>query len=191
MGWFYFYGTGYLLTLCLFWYLYYLDVEYFSYYLSYISVCSLGTEVVKPYTPVLPFLSLDFQEPAPHDGVHIYLMIKIYSHGLFTQALDHLQIGKYMLGGCVWFCNNCIIFKDSLWVLWHSYCLPTSPGLKTSFSPSSPFSECKGLSSLELGVTHYKKLSPEWCTWTVSHITVDGFEVICSENNFLYFSRRK
>ncbi|NWY23663.1 NB5R4 reductase, partial [Pheucticus melanocephalus] len=51
-----------------------------------------GTEVVKPYTPVLPFLPLDFQE----DGVHIYLMIKIYSHGLFTQALDHLQIGDYI-----------------------------------------------------------------------------------------------
>ncbi|NXP90175.1 NB5R4 reductase, partial [Passerina amoena] len=52
-----------------------------------------GTEVVKPYTPVLPFLPLDFQEPPCHDGLHIYLMIKIYSHGLFTQALDHLQIG--------------------------------------------------------------------------------------------------
>ncbi|XP_039584087.1 cytochrome b5 reductase 4 isoform X3 [Passer montanus] len=55
-----------------------------------------GTEVVKPYTPVLPFLPLDFQEPPCHDGVHLYLMIKIYSHGLFTQALDHLQIGDYI-----------------------------------------------------------------------------------------------
>ncbi|XP_053795750.1 cytochrome b5 reductase 4 isoform X1 [Vidua chalybeata] len=55
-----------------------------------------GTEVVKPYTPVLPFLPLDFQEPPCHDAVHIYLMIKIYSHGLFTQALDHLQIGDYI-----------------------------------------------------------------------------------------------
>ncbi|NXE62853.1 NB5R4 reductase, partial [Calcarius ornatus] len=55
-----------------------------------------GTEVVKPYTPVLPFLPLDFQEPPCHDDVHIYLMIKIYSHGLFTQALDHLQIGDYI-----------------------------------------------------------------------------------------------
>ncbi|NXF19529.1 NB5R4 reductase, partial [Rhodinocichla rosea] len=55
-----------------------------------------GTEVVKPYTPVLPFLPLDFQEPPCHDGVHIYLMIKIYSQGLFTQALDHLQIGDYI-----------------------------------------------------------------------------------------------
>lgn len=78
-----------------------LDVEYFSYDLNYLSVCSLGTEVVKPYTPVLPFLPLDFQEPPRHDGVHIYLMIKIYSHGLFTQALGHLQIGKYILGGVV------------------------------------------------------------------------------------------
>nr|XP_054485050.1 cytochrome b5 reductase 4 isoform X2 [Agelaius phoeniceus] len=55
-----------------------------------------GTEVVKPYTPVLPFLPLDFQEPPCHDGVHIYLMVKIYSHGLFTQALDHLEIGDYI-----------------------------------------------------------------------------------------------
>ncbi|NXV32930.1 NB5R4 reductase, partial [Rissa tridactyla] len=55
-----------------------------------------GTEVVKPYTPVLPFLPLDFKEPFSHDGAHIYLMIKIYSCGLFTQALDHLQIGDYI-----------------------------------------------------------------------------------------------
>lgn len=74
-----------------------LDVEYFSYYFSCLFVFCLGTEVVKPYTPVLPFLPLDFQEPSCHDSAHIYLMIKIYSCGLFTQALDHLQIGKYML----------------------------------------------------------------------------------------------
>ncbi|NXV43651.1 NB5R4 reductase, partial [Uria aalge] len=55
-----------------------------------------GTEVVKPYTPVLPFLPLDFKEPFSRDGAHIYLMIKIYSCGLFTQALDHLQIGDYI-----------------------------------------------------------------------------------------------
>ncbi|NXH52487.1 NB5R4 reductase, partial [Rhabdornis inornatus] len=59
----------------------------------YLKQIIAGTEVVKPYTPVLPFLPLDFQEPPRQDGVHIYLMIKIYSHGLFTQALDHLQIG--------------------------------------------------------------------------------------------------
>ncbi|XP_066171190.1 cytochrome b5 reductase 4 isoform X3 [Sylvia atricapilla] len=62
----------------------------------YLKQVIAGTEVIKPYTPVLPFLSLDFQEPPCHDGVHIYLMIKIYSHGLFTQALDHLQIGDYI-----------------------------------------------------------------------------------------------
>ncbi|NWT21601.1 NB5R4 reductase, partial [Vireo altiloquus] len=62
----------------------------------YLKQIIAGTEVVKPYTPVLPFLPLDFQEPPRHDGVHIYLMIKIYSHGLFTQALDHLQIGDYI-----------------------------------------------------------------------------------------------
>ncbi|NXA61753.1 NB5R4 reductase, partial [Mohoua ochrocephala] len=62
----------------------------------YLKQIIAGTEVVKPYTPVLPFLPLDFQEPPRHDGVHIYLMIKIYSRGLFTQALDHLQIGDYI-----------------------------------------------------------------------------------------------
>ncbi|NXR23451.1 NB5R4 reductase, partial [Cinclus mexicanus] len=62
----------------------------------YLKQIIAGTEVVKPYTPVLPFLSLDFQEPPRQDVVHIYLMIKIYSHGLFTQALDHLQIGDYI-----------------------------------------------------------------------------------------------
>ncbi|NXB66289.1 NB5R4 reductase, partial [Struthidea cinerea] len=62
----------------------------------YLKQIIAGTEVVKPYTPVLPFLPLDFQKPPLHDGVHIYLMIKIYSRGLFTQALDHLQIGDYI-----------------------------------------------------------------------------------------------
>ncbi|XP_030345560.1 cytochrome b5 reductase 4 isoform X3 [Strigops habroptila] len=59
----------------------------------YLKQIIAGTEVVKPYTPVLPFLPLDFKEPSCHDSAHIYLMIKIYSCGLFTQALDHLQIG--------------------------------------------------------------------------------------------------
>lgn len=59
----------------------------------YLKQIIAGTEVVKPYTPLLPFLPLDFKEPFCQDGVHIYLMIKIYSCGLFTQALDHLQIG--------------------------------------------------------------------------------------------------
>ncbi|NXK02158.1 NB5R4 reductase, partial [Herpetotheres cachinnans] len=62
----------------------------------YLKQIIAGTEVVKPYTPVLPFLPLDFKEPSHHDGEHIYLMIKIYSCGLFTQALDHLQIGDYI-----------------------------------------------------------------------------------------------
>ncbi|NXY45906.1 NB5R4 reductase, partial [Ceuthmochares aereus] len=59
----------------------------------YLKQVIAGTEIVKPYTPVLPFLPLDFKEPSCRDGAHIYLMIKIYSCGLFTQALDHLQIG--------------------------------------------------------------------------------------------------
>ncbi|NXJ96021.1 NB5R4 reductase, partial [Corythaixoides concolor] len=59
----------------------------------YLKKIIAGTEVVKPYTPILPFLPLDFKEPSCNAGAHIYLMIKIYSCGLFTQALDHLQIG--------------------------------------------------------------------------------------------------
>ncbi|XP_069660890.1 cytochrome b5 reductase 4 isoform X2 [Haliaeetus albicilla] len=62
----------------------------------YLKQTIAGTEVVKPYTPVLPFLPLDFKEPPRHDGAHLYLMIKMYSCGLFTQALDHLQIGDYI-----------------------------------------------------------------------------------------------
>ncbi|XP_010564041.1 PREDICTED: cytochrome b5 reductase 4 isoform X3 [Haliaeetus leucocephalus] len=63
---------------------------------TFIKRTERGTEVVKPYTPVLPFLPLDFKEPPRHDGAHLYLMIKMYSCGLFTQALDHLQIGDYI-----------------------------------------------------------------------------------------------
>ncbi|KAM6279326.1 cytochrome b5 reductase 4-like isoform 1-T1 [Porphyrio hochstetteri] len=59
----------------------------------YLKQIVAGTEVVKPYTPVLPFLPLDFKEPSCSAGAQICLMIKIYSCGLFTQALDHLQIG--------------------------------------------------------------------------------------------------
>ncbi|NXF39254.1 NB5R4 reductase, partial [Nyctibius bracteatus] len=62
----------------------------------YLKQIIAGTEVVKPYTPVLPLLPLDFKEPSHRGGTHIYLMIKIYSCGLFTQALDHLQIGDYV-----------------------------------------------------------------------------------------------
>ncbi|XP_066850706.1 cytochrome b5 reductase 4 isoform X1 [Anser cygnoides] len=62
----------------------------------YLKQIIAGTEVVKPYTPILPSLTLDFKQPSCHDGAHIYLMIKIYSCGLFTQALDHLQIGDYI-----------------------------------------------------------------------------------------------
>ncbi|XP_030303130.1 cytochrome b5 reductase 4 isoform X3 [Calypte anna] len=62
----------------------------------YLKQIIAGTEIVKPYTPVLPFLPLNFKEPSHHEGARIYLMIKIYSCGLFTQALDHLQIGDYI-----------------------------------------------------------------------------------------------
>ncbi|XP_010118606.1 PREDICTED: cytochrome b5 reductase 4, partial [Chlamydotis macqueenii] len=62
----------------------------------YLKQIIAGTEVVKPYTPILPFLPLDFKEPSHDAGAHIYLMIKIYSCGLLTQAVDHLQIGDYI-----------------------------------------------------------------------------------------------
>ncbi|NWU61620.1 NB5R4 reductase, partial [Pterocles burchelli] len=62
----------------------------------YLKQIIAGTEVVKPYTPVLPFLPLDFKDLSHRDGAHIYLMIKIYSCGPFTQALENLQIGDYI-----------------------------------------------------------------------------------------------
>ncbi|NXH21687.1 NB5R4 reductase, partial [Bucco capensis] len=62
----------------------------------YLKQIIAGTEVVKPYTPVLPFLPLDFKAPSHCDGAHLYFMIKIYPSGLFTQALDHLQIGDFI-----------------------------------------------------------------------------------------------
>eukprot|EP00062_Callorhinchus_milii_P022192 gi/632979712/ref/XP_007906622.1/ PREDICTED: cytochrome b5 reductase 4 [Callorhinchus milii] len=50
------------------------------------------TEVVRPYTAALPSLY-----PEPEDNSHfltnIYLMIKIYPHGVFTPFIDSLQIG--------------------------------------------------------------------------------------------------
>lgn len=103
-----------------------LDVEYFPYFFSCLFVFCLGTDVVKPYTPVLPFLPLDFKEPPRHDGAHLYLMIKIYSCGLFTQALDHLQIGKYVLGFFVFgFALIALSFQIHCLRIVMFLCLPT------------------------------------------------------------------
>ncbi|NWV00469.1 NB5R4 reductase, partial [Upupa epops] len=62
----------------------------------YLKQIIAGAEVVKPYTPVLPCLPLDFKDPSCCDGARIYFMIKVYSCGLFTQALDHLPVGDYI-----------------------------------------------------------------------------------------------
>ncbi|XP_029451359.1 cytochrome b5 reductase 4 isoform X2 [Rhinatrema bivittatum] len=51
-----------------------------------------GTEIVKPYTPVSQAL-LDSKEFLLRDNKYIYLMIKVYPNGEFTQEIDKLQIG--------------------------------------------------------------------------------------------------
>uniref|UniRef100_A0A8D2LZP5 Cytochrome b5 reductase 4 n=1 Tax=Varanus komodoensis TaxID=61221 RepID=A0A8D2LZP5_VARKO len=55
-----------------------------------------GTEIVKPYTPVLSSLLSAFRNPSQDDKTHIFFMIKIYPNGLFTPVLDALEIGEYI-----------------------------------------------------------------------------------------------
>ncbi|XP_072855187.2 cytochrome b5 reductase 4 isoform X3 [Pogona vitticeps] len=55
-----------------------------------------GTEIVKPYTPVLSSFESMGKNPPQNDKMHIFFMIKIYPSGLFTPVLDTLQIGEYI-----------------------------------------------------------------------------------------------
>lgn len=57
----------------------------------------LGTEIVKPYTPVSASLASKFKDPSQNDRRRIFFMIKIYPSGLFTPVLDSLQIGKLLV----------------------------------------------------------------------------------------------
>lgn len=51
-------------------------------------------EMVKPYTPVFSSLQYNSQVPSSMaDARKIFLMIKIYPNGVFTQHIDSLQIG--------------------------------------------------------------------------------------------------
>ncbi|XP_072498819.1 cytochrome b5 reductase 4 isoform X3 [Notamacropus eugenii] len=52
-----------------------------------------GTELVKPYTPVLESLHSDSQETQHPHNKYVYVMIKIYHTGLFSPHFDRLQIG--------------------------------------------------------------------------------------------------
>ncbi|KAJ7341704.1 hypothetical protein JRQ81_006508 [Phrynocephalus forsythii] len=54
-----------------------------------------GTDIVKPYTPVLSSLESTGKNPQ-NDKIHIFFMIKIYPSGLFTPVLDTLKIGEYI-----------------------------------------------------------------------------------------------
>ncbi|XP_030054998.1 cytochrome b5 reductase 4 [Microcaecilia unicolor] len=56
-----------------------------------------GTEISKPYTPVSQDLQLDSKELILNESKYIYLMIKIYPNGAFTQEIDKLQIGDNLL----------------------------------------------------------------------------------------------
>lgn len=61
--------------------------------LNFFVMTFLGTEIVKPYTPVSDSLISEFKEPPLPNNNYIYFLIKIYPAGLFTPELDHLQIG--------------------------------------------------------------------------------------------------
>lgn len=62
----------------------------------YLKLPITGTEIVKPYTPVLDSLLSEFKEPVLPNNKYIYFLIKIYPAGLFTPELDHLQIGDFV-----------------------------------------------------------------------------------------------
>lgn len=62
----------------------------------YLKLTIAGTEIVKPYTPVLDSLLSEFKEPVIPNNKYIYFLIKIYPAGLFTPELDRLQIGDFV-----------------------------------------------------------------------------------------------
>ncbi|XP_062952976.1 cytochrome b5 reductase 4 isoform X3 [Cynocephalus volans] len=62
----------------------------------YFKLTITGTELVKPYTPVSDSLLSEFKEQVLPNNKYIYFLIKIYSAGLFTPELDHLQIGDFV-----------------------------------------------------------------------------------------------
>ncbi|XP_026582557.1 cytochrome b5 reductase 4 isoform X2 [Pseudonaja textilis] len=62
----------------------------------YLKQTITGTEIVKPYTPVLSCLVSPFKILSSNDKAQIFFMIKIYPGGLFTPVLDTLQIGDYI-----------------------------------------------------------------------------------------------
>ncbi|XP_054578184.1 cytochrome b5 reductase 4 isoform X7 [Eptesicus fuscus] len=63
---------------------------------DYSYLIHIGTEIVKPYTPVSDSLLSEFKEPVIPNNKYIYFLIKIYPAGLFTPELDHLQIGDFV-----------------------------------------------------------------------------------------------
>ncbi|XP_064627169.1 cytochrome b5 reductase 4-like isoform X2 [Lineus longissimus] len=58
----------------------------------YLKCDFLGTEVVRPYTTVLPSLDKEIDKRC-QDGTVIYLMIKIYNDGVFTPNLGKANVG--------------------------------------------------------------------------------------------------
>ncbi|XP_026549342.1 cytochrome b5 reductase 4, partial [Notechis scutatus] len=62
----------------------------------YLKQTITGTEIVKPYTPILSCLVSPFKILSSNDKAQIFFMIKIYPGGLFTPVLDSLQIGDYI-----------------------------------------------------------------------------------------------
>ncbi|XP_048351049.1 cytochrome b5 reductase 4 [Sphaerodactylus townsendi] len=65
-------------------------------YHVYLKKTITGTEIVKPYTPVISSLVSKFKDPSHNDKTHVFFMIKIYPSGLFTPVLDCICIGEYI-----------------------------------------------------------------------------------------------
>uniref|UniRef100_A0A7N4NRT9 Cytochrome b5 reductase 4 n=1 Tax=Sarcophilus harrisii TaxID=9305 RepID=A0A7N4NRT9_SARHA len=74
----------------------------------YLKQTVTGTEIVKPYTPVLETLHSNLKESLHPNNKYIYIMIKIYHTGLFTPYFNCLQIGD-----CVSLSNPEGTFKKS------------------------------------------------------------------------------
>ncbi|XP_053557171.1 cytochrome b5 reductase 4-like [Bombina bombina] len=65
-------------------------------YHVYLKLNISGTDIVKPYTPVLSSLLPDTLSSQCNTEKCIYMMIKMYPNGSFTPHIDHLEIGDYI-----------------------------------------------------------------------------------------------
>ncbi|KAL7987928.1 hypothetical protein Chor_006847 [Crotalus horridus] len=85
----------------------------------YLKQTITGTEIVKPYTPVLSCLVSPFKIPSSNDKAQISFIIKIYPEGLFTPVLDTLQI-EYVVTNPVKAVKMMFFNKTEDDILWKS-----------------------------------------------------------------------